>query len=77
MGRITTFLNPWSHQLKTSSQLSITAAVHMATRCPDSRRGWWWWGGGASAGVVSSELSVVKIKLVKIKAASYAQPPNQ
>lgn len=34
-------------------------------------------GGRASAGVVSSGLSVVKIKLVKIKAASYAEPLNQ
>lgn len=39
IGRFTTFLNPWSDQLKTAFQLSIRVAVHMETPCPDSRRG--------------------------------------
>lgn len=39
IGRFTTFLNPWSDQLKRAFQLSITATVHMETPCPDSRRG--------------------------------------
>lgn len=38
IGRFMTFANPWSDQLKTSFQLSITAIVHMETHHPDTWR---------------------------------------